>query len=389
MSEEKKTSVLILIPNFLPGYKMGGPLTSVLNLIDTLSTDFNFKVLTSDRDMGDEHPYPDLEFNQWIQKDNYEVCYVSAGFKKPFNLVKLINAAKVDVVYLQSLFNPVFSIFILLAAKFGFLSAKKVLLAPRGETFDDALNFKPLKKNIFRWVAQRLNLFKKIAWHASTTIEKDLIVKNMLVQAENVQIAINLPQKSQAVNLENAKLPKEGDPFKLVFISRVSKDKNITYTFDILKEIKADVQFDIYGPIEDEYIWDECQTKIKALPANIKVNYKGAVAKTEVKATFLQYDLMFLPTWAENYGHAIVESLSVGTPVLISDNTPWKDLSSKGFGWEISLEDPSSFVKAMETMLSYSHGEKAAKRKKIIEDFQVVLHDPKVIEANKELFSIN
>lgn len=389
MSEEKKTSVLILIPNFLPGYKMGGPLTSVLNLIDTLSDSFDFKVLTSDRDMGDENPYPNMEFDQWIKKDNYEVCYVSAGFKKPMNLVKAINAAKVDVVYLQSLFNPIFSIFILLAAKFGFVKTQKILLAPRGETFDDALNFKPLKKNAFRWVAKRLNLFKKITWHASTTIEKDLIVKNMFVDPSKVQIAINLPQKSQPVDMETAELPREGDAFKLVFISRVSKDKNITYTFDILKEIKSEVQFDIYGPIEDEYIWEECQAKISALPRNITVNYKGAVAKTEVKATFIQYDLMFLPTWAENYGHAIVESLSVGTPVLISDNTPWKELSAKGFGWEIALDKPQSFVEAMETMLSYSHAEKAAKRKKIIEDFQVVLHDPKVIEANKELFSIN
>ena len=49
---------------------------------------------------------------------------------------------------------------------------------------------------------------------------------------------------------------------------------------------------------------------------------------------------MFLPTFAENYGHSIVEALSVGTPMLISDNSPWKNLQEKGFGWEISLNEP-------------------------------------------------
>jgi glycosyltransferase involved in cell wall biosynthesis len=41
-----------------------------------------------------------------------------------------------------------------------------------------------------------------------------------------------------------------------------------------------------------------------------------------------KYDLFILPTLNENFGHSIVESLSVGTPVLISDNTPWRSSAS-------------------------------------------------------------
>ena len=37
---------------------------------------------------------------------------------------------------------------------------------------------------------------------------------------------------------------------------------------------------------------------------------------------FQEYDLLFLPTKGENFGHVILESMSAGTPVLISDTTP-------------------------------------------------------------------
>jgi glycosyltransferase involved in cell wall biosynthesis len=43
-----------------------------------------------------------------------------------------------------------------------------------------------------------------------------------------------------------------------------------------------------------------------------------------VPGVFRQYDLFVFPTRGENFGHVIIESLSVGTPVLLSDRTPWR-----------------------------------------------------------------
>jgi glycosyltransferase involved in cell wall biosynthesis len=44
----------------------------------------------------------------------------------------------------------------------------------------------------------------------------------------------------------------------------------------------------------------------------------------DVPGTFAQYDLFAFPSRGENFGHVVLESLSVGTPVLVSDRTPWK-----------------------------------------------------------------
>ena len=44
-------------------------------------------------------------------------------------------------------------------------------------------------------------------------------------------------------------------------------------------------------------------------------------------------------TSGENFGHAIIEALACGCPVIISDQTPWNDLESFGAGWVIPLDD--------------------------------------------------
>ena len=40
---------------------------------------------------------------------------------------------------------------------------------------------------------------------------------------------------------------------------------------------------------------------------------------------------MILPTFSENFGFIILESLARGLPVLTTKNTPWGDIKKKRF----------------------------------------------------------
>ena len=237
------------------------------------------------------------------------------------------------------------------------------------------------------WFASKINLYKNITFHASTDYEKNLIVKNLQVKSSNVRVAINMANVdgNVLVNDNNNHFINNINSVKIVFLSRISKDKNIGYTFDIMQHLKLNVIFDIYGPIEDEYIWNDCRQKIMHLPSNIIVNYKGVVQKCDVKHILSQYDLMFLPTFAENYGHVIVECLLVGTPVLISDNTPWRNLELDGLGWDINLKRTELFTEAIN---KFAIGELTGlkSREEISNTFKKRLQDPLIYEANKKLF---
>ena len=72
----------------------------------------------------------------------------------------------------------------------------------------------------------------------------------------------------------NSKKSGEG---KFVFVSRIHPKKNLISAIEYMKDIKGKVVFDIYGPIEDEEYWKQCNQKIHELPQNITVNYCGLV----------------------------------------------------------------------------------------------------------------
>ena len=84
------------------------------------------------------------------------------------------------------------------------------------------------------------------------------------------------------------------------------------------------------------------------LPANVKVAYNGPVNHSEVFSVMAKHDLFFLPTLGENFGHVIYEALACGLPVLISDQTPWRNLEAKGIGWDLPLSNPEQFCQVID-----------------------------------------
>ena len=162
--------------------------------------------------------------------------------------------------------------------------------------------------------------------------------------------------------------------------------KNLKFALSILGKTKRRVNFDIYGEINDIAYWDECKLTIKSSPPNIKCQYKGAIQHSEVISTISKYDLFFLPTRGENYGHAIVEAFIAGTPVLISDSTPWRNLEALGIGKDISLERPDEFVSFIESFTRLGADEQVVMRKRAMAFGEKIASDASTIAMNRALF---
>ena len=86
----KKNKVIIL-SYFLPGYKVGGPLVSILSLVKRLSDVYDFKVITPDRDFGDETPYQSIQTNRWVDSEYAKVFYVKKDFFTIFNILNQLK----------------------------------------------------------------------------------------------------------------------------------------------------------------------------------------------------------------------------------------------------------------------------------------------------------
>ncbi len=88
----------------------------------------------------------------------------------------------------------------------------------------------------------------------------------------------------------------------------------------------------------------------------------------------------------ENFGHVIAEALSVGTPVLIADTTPWRNLESDQLGWDLPLSEPDLFAEKIDHCAQYSMNERDDWRLHIQESAMNRLLTPELLDANRQLF---
>ena len=382
-----KSNVLIFISHYLPGYKIGGPLNSIISITENLEQHFSFNIITSDRDMGDLTPYKGIVTDKWLKLSNIKIKYLKVDVGYYLKVYNELKNKSYDTIYLNSFFDFNFSIFIVFLFKLKLVKVKQIILAPRGELFDEALKFGKLKKKLFLLLAKRFNLYKDIIWHSTAQIETPTIRKlNNSDKIKLVEVLSNNDSKTIWIEDPIFEL-NEKNFLKVIFLSRISKEKNLIYCIKTLKKISSNIELHIYGPIEDQTIWSKCLNEIKKLPNNICVLYKGIVEPNKVKSIFSKYDLFFFPTHLENYGHVINESLSVGTPVLISDNTPWRKLEEKGLGWDYNLKSRSLFVKVIENFSNFSQSEKDQKRSKTLMNYKNFSNKDILIKKYIKLFN--
>lgn len=331
---------------FLPGYKAGGPIRSVANIVSALSEDIDFYIVTRNTDLADDEPYKDAEPNKWLKKYNAQIYYISADKYSKDKIKELIGERKYDVMYLNSLYSSQYTLTPLRVRNKHFPDLKTIL-APRGMLGKGALQTKSLKKAIFLKATKLFQFFKTITWHATSEDEKITISKTFGSNAKIIVGApISIPIKFDATN----KINKYPGAARFFFIGRVSEHKNISFALDCFLKHKpeGEILFDIFGAPEEQEYLQKIETQIKQLPSNIKVNYKGSIPNEELKIKLqAEYHFMLFPSKGESFSHSIVDSWNSGCPVLISDQTPWLDLEYKSLGWNFNLVESTLLIESV------------------------------------------
>ena len=161
-------NILTFTGHYLPGYKGGGPIKTIKNLFDQTGNSVFYKLITSDRDLGDALPYNSIDHNNWNKVGNAEVFYVQSGSIGYKQIIKILLEKDYELIYLNSFFSPKFSLLPLMLAK---TLRQKVIIGPRGEFSEGALSLKSRKKNTFIKLYKLLNLHRGIIYQASSDYE--------------------------------------------------------------------------------------------------------------------------------------------------------------------------------------------------------------------------
>jgi glycosyltransferase involved in cell wall biosynthesis len=343
--------ILIFADSFLPGFKGGGPVTSIANLVKILNNDFNILICTRNHDFGDVLPYKDIVSDNIIKYKEYNIIYLSS--MNIDNISKVIKKFNPDLLYLNSFFSTTTQkIMYLNKIKYN----KKMIVAPRGELQTNALSIKKTKKMIYLFVYKLFKLYTNISFHSTDKIETKSIQK--LFDIDNITTIQN------TVFIKEYKpLVKKQNTLKVIFVSRISRKKNLHFALEILKDVKCNLIFDIYGPKEDIEYWNVCQNIINKMPSNIKVSYNGSLSQDKIMNKMREYHCFLFPTLSENFGHVIVESMQAGLIPIISDQTPWLNLKNINAGWDISLDNKIEYIKVIEEL--YKLDDKSYKNKSL------------------------
>jgi glycosyltransferase involved in cell wall biosynthesis len=340
-----KKKILVLVDWYEPGFKAGGPIQACKNVITSLKGNYDFFILCSDRDLGDRTPYEGIPINQWIKNEaGVNIWYASPDFMKKRRLLNLLEDVKPDFVYFNSMYSFTYTLFPLWVL-LNNLFRGKIILAPRGMLHKGALKKKYLKKIIFLKLFHLIGWSRKIIFQATDEQErKDL--QFFFSGKVNLVVVEDIP----TVNIKPwHEKRKSAGSLDCIFLSRIHPKKNLHYFLNLLKEVNPEIniRFDIYGFEDHTDYTEQCRKIAASLPPNIIVRFMGALQFNKVFEVLSRYHVFVLPTMGENYGHAIFEALTMGLPVLISDQTPWRNLEQKKVGWDLPLQSKQKFLNAI------------------------------------------
>ncbi|WP_439883008.1 glycosyltransferase [Pontibacter sp. MBLB2868] len=380
-----KPSILIFIDWYLPGYKAGGPIQSCANLVEHLKGQADFYIITRNTDYCSEEAYTSVVSDEWNEVNGAQVYYFSKSKLSYQRLKMVINTISPDGIYINGIYSFYFSILPLLIAKQ--LKLSNVTVAARGMLASSAIQVKGIKKTAFFTCAKIINLYKGIKFQATNELEKSDILEVIGIEA-NVMVAPNLPGKQFASI--NARRPKNKGVLKLVSIARIAPEKNTKYALEVLGAYKGSgtIYFDIFGPLYDMDYWKECEDLIRKMPESVVVRYIGSIESRLVPETLENHHMLFMPSRGENFGHVILESLTAGCPVLISDQTPWKGLKALGIGFDHPLEEKKRFADTLQALVNLSQEEYNCLSDRAFKYAISYRNNPENIEASRALFNL-
>lgn len=344
--------VLVSAPLFPPAFRGGGPIRTLAALVATAPHDVAVAVVCGDRDLGAPEKLP-VPRRDWLPQGGARIRYVDR--RRPDSVLRaLASAPPPDVVYVNGLFDPIFSMLVRAWAR---RRGIQVLLAPRGELAPGALAIHAGRKRTFLRVAAASGLDAGVVWHASSSRE-----------AADVRAAVGddatvvVREDDHALPRHAARSAASPGPLRLVFVSRLVPNKGLDVLLEALALVDEPWTLDVHGIPEDVEHAERCRELADAPELRGRVAFHGPLEPHAVRDAFAAHDLFAFPTAFENFGHVIAEALSVGCPVLAPDTTPWTPRLGAGAGGVVDSLESAAWTEALRAWARTDVTERTARR---------------------------
>lgn len=221
-----------------------------------------------------------------------------------------------------------------------------IILTPRGMlTAYTSTNRNSFAKKVIHKILGK-SLLKYCHIHA--TSEKEKIDIQSIVNPKSITIIPNLVELSNNPKQHSREQQTISKPrlFQMIYLSRIEEKKGLELLFDALKNLPFSYSLTIAGSGEEKYV-ESLKTNAERLEISNRINWVGQVEKDDKFNLLADHDLLVLTSYNENFANVVIESLSVGTPVLLSNEVGLADyVAEKKLGWITDLT-PSCITKSI------------------------------------------
>ena len=277
-----------------------------------------------------------------IKKDIYHTIYTSKS--KGINQINYSLKNKLDNKDLIHNFG-IWSLFHIYNFYLSKMNKKPLIISPLGMMEPWSLGQKKLKKKIaYNLYQKKIFNYSKII-HATSKMEADnLINLGINTPIEFIPHGTNLNFTETDFNLK--KKISNGKKI-LLFLSRFDKKKGI---FELLNEFIKINNKNWILLISSFENADFIKAKHE-LRENKNIVFFGESDDESKKKLYGIADFFILPSYSENFGLVVMESLSYSCPVVTSSFTPWKHINnSSGLIINNLKEDLSDKLKIIFTL---------------------------------------
>lgn len=319
----------MVIPSYIPAYHYGGPIRSVAALSEALVREgHEVRVLTTN---ANGRTKLDIETNTVHIMNGVEVIYYNrwTGDHSNFSPALLIGlwriVKKYDAIHLHAWWNLVTipSVFICLLNKI------RPIISPRGSV--TSYSFDHRNQSVKRWIHYSIGqkLLQKCLIHV-TSDQEAIDVKQFIPTATIKELPnlIDLPTKHDILN-------ESAETLRLIYVGRIDPKKNIEFLLEVLLHpFEVPFTLNIIGEGEKTYL-----DKLKKITLeNDNIKWVGPIYDNRKFKWLAESDILMMPSINENYGNVILEALSQGTAVLVSNTVGLKDYIIKHqLGWVVPL----------------------------------------------------
>ena len=273
-------------------------------------------------------------------------------------IAKYLAEERFELIQIQSVWEMHYHKVILEARKQNI----PYIVTPRGMFEPWSLSQKKWKKKLAWWLYQRNDVQKSACVFTTAKMEADH-VSNLGITTCKAVIPNGIETDAYP-----CKSSVEGVKKQVLFLSRVHVKKGIELLFEAWKRLHPDYvdwQLLVIGNGEADYI-HSLENKVESFGLKDCIKILPPVFGEAKIKVYQESALFCLPSFSENFGMVIAESMSCGTPVITTTNCPWIILNDTKTGWciDLSVDNLEHALREAMTMSSvdlYAMGQKASK----------------------------